>query len=183
MGEAFRILEKTMLLELTYPTTHTGIPVYPDLKRAPKLFWIDTGLINYSAGIQKEIFGAKDITDVWRGSIAEQIVAQELLVSDYRVSHKRGFWVRNKQGSDAEVDFILQFENKIIPVEVKSGHNSKLKSLHLFMEEAGHSTAIRIWSQPFSIDQAKTSTGKEFNLINIPFYYTSLIKKILEEVN
>jgi predicted AAA+ superfamily ATPase len=181
MGEAFRVLEKTMLLELTYPTTHSYLPAHPDLKRSPKLFWLDTGLVNYSAGIQKEVFGAKEIIDVWRGAIAEQVVAQELLASDYRVSHRRNFWVRDKQGSDAEVDFIVQHESRIIPVEVKSGHNSKLKSLHLFMEQANHSTAIRIWSNPLSVDKVKTATGKEFTLINIPFYYTSFIKKIVEE--
>jgi predicted AAA+ superfamily ATPase len=180
MGEAFRTLEKTMLLELTYPTTHNNIPVYPDLKRSPKLLWLDTGLVNYSAGIQKEVFGAKDIIDVWRGAIAEQITAQELLASDCRVSHKRKFWVRDKQGSDAEVDFILQWDSKVIPIEVKSGHNSRLRSLHLFMENANHATAVRIWSQPFSVDKVKTLNGKEFNLINVPFYYSGFIKEILE---
>jgi predicted AAA+ superfamily ATPase len=178
-GEAFRTLEKTMLLELTYPSTHTNIPVFPDLKRSPKLFWLDTGLVNYSAGIQKQIFGAKDILDVWKGDIAEHIVAQELLASDNRVSHKRNFWVRDKKGSDAEVDFIIQYEDKIVPIEVKSGHNSKLKSLHIFMDNANHATAIRIWSNPFSVDKVTTSTGKKFKLINVPFYYTRFLKDLL----
>jgi predicted AAA+ superfamily ATPase len=42
MGEAFRTLEKTMLLELTYPTIGFTIPIVTELKRAPKLFWIET---------------------------------------------------------------------------------------------------------------------------------------------
>ena len=45
----------------------------------PKLVWLDTGLVNYAAQVQKEVLGAKDIMDAWRGMIAEQIVAQELL--------------------------------------------------------------------------------------------------------
>jgi predicted AAA+ superfamily ATPase len=182
MGEAFRTLAKTMLLELTYPTTNINPPVYPDLKRSPKLFWLDTGLVNYSARIQKEVFGAKDIMDIWRGMIAEQIVAQELLASDYRVSHKRNFWVRDKQGSDAEVDFILQHDSRIIPVEVKSGHNSKLKSLHLFMENSNQSTAIRIWSNPFSIDKVTTQQGKAFDLVNVPFYYSGFLEPLLAKI-
>jgi uncharacterized protein len=136
-------------------------------------------LVNYSAKLQKEVFGSKDILDAWRGHIAEQVVAQELLASDYRVSHRRNFWVREKKGSDAEIDFIIQHENRIIPVEVKSGHNAKLKSLHLFMEETNHTIAVRVWSKPLSIDAIQTQSGKKFTLINVPFYYIGRLDSIL----
>jgi uncharacterized protein len=181
MGEAFRILEKTMLLELIYPTTHFSIPIFPELKRSPKLIWIDTGLVNYAAKLQKEVFGSKDILDAWRGKIAEQIVAQELMARDYRVSNKRAFWIRDKKGSDAEVDFIIQHNNLIIPIEVKSGHNAKLKSLHIFMENTNHNIAVRVWSKPFSIDKITTVHGKEFTLYNLPFYYVGVVEKFLSE--
>ncbi|MDP4292035.1 MAG: DUF4143 domain-containing protein, partial [Bacteroidota bacterium] len=179
MGEAFRTLEKTMLLELVYPSVGNTIPIVTELRRSPKLLWLDVGLVNYSAKLQKEVFGSKDILDAWRGHIAEQVVAQELLTSDYRVSHRRNFWVREKKGSDAEVDFIIQYENKVIPIEVKSGHNAKLKSLHIFMEQTNHSTAVRVWSNPFSVDKVKTPSGKEFDLLNVPFYYIGVLDAIL----
>jgi len=171
MGEAFRTLEKAMLLELVYPTTGYIMPVHPELRRAPKLLWLDTGLINYAVNIQKEVFGAKDIMDAWRGQIAEHIVAQEILASDSRVSYKRSYWIRDKKGSDAEVDFVVLQDDKVIPIEIKSGHNAHLKSLHLFMDGTNHNTAIRVWSNPYSVDQVKTIAGKEFNLYNLPFYY------------
>lgn len=179
MGEAFRALEKTMLLELVYPTIHARLPVNPELNRSPKLLWLDTGLVNYAAGLQKEVFNAKDIMDAWRGSVAEQIVAQELLSADYSMSGKRRFWVREKKGSDAEVDFIIQTENGIIPVEVKSGHNSKLKSLHAFMDLSNQNIAVRVWSKPFSIDTVTTTEGKEFKLFNVPFYYVGVLSQLL----
>ena len=179
MGEAFRILEKTMLLELVYPATACQSPAPVDLKRAPKLLWSDVGLVNYVANIQKEVFGAADILDAWRGKIAEQVVAQELLALDNRVSNHRNFWVREKKGSNAEVDFVMQYEGLLIPVEVKSGHNAKLKSLHLFMDEAPHNIAIRVWSQPFSVDEITTQSGKNFKLINLPFYYIGALEKVL----
>ena len=181
MGEAFRMLAKTMLLELSYPTTHTQLPFFPDMKRSPKLFWVDTGLVNYAANVQKEVFGANDILDVWRGAVAEQIVAQELLASDNRVSTHRNFWVRDKQGSDAEVDLVLPYDGKLIPVEVKSGHNARLTSLHLFMDKSLHRTAIRIWSQPLSVNKVKTQTGKEFTLLNVPFYYAGFLREIIDK--
>ena len=179
MGEAFRTLEKTFILELCNPTTDTLVPITKDLKRSPKLLWLDCGLVNYTANVQKEVFGAMDILDAWRGKIAEQIVAQELLALNSRVSNMRNFWVRNKKDSEAEVDFVLQFDNKVIPIEIKSGHNSKLRSLHLFMDEAPHNIAVRVWSQPFSIDEVTTREGKIFKLINLPFYYIGRLKEIL----
>jgi len=181
MGEAFRTLEKTMLLELVYPAISTLLPASADLKRSPKLIWNDVGLVNYAANIQQEIFGSKDILDAYRGKIAEQIVAQELLAHETRVSAQRAFWVREKKGSDAEIDFILQYESKIIPIEVKSGHNAKLRSLHLFMDEAPHDIAVRVWSQPFSIDEVITPTGKKFKLLNVPFYYVGGLKELLDK--
>ena len=180
MGEAFRTLEKTMLLELVYPTTNTVLPITSDLKRSPKLIWIDSGLVNYVAGIQKEVFGAKDILDVWRGDIAEQIVAQELIVNDYNVSSKRKYWMRGKKGSDAEIDFIMQHDGAVIPVEVKSGHNAKLKSLQLFMENSLAENAVRIWSKDFSVDEITLSSGKKFHLYNVPFYYAAQLKQIFD---
>jgi len=182
MGEAFRTLEKTFVLELCHPTTDTLVPITKDLKRSPKLLWLDCGLANYAANVQKEVFGATDILDVWRGKIAEQIVAQELLALDCRVSNMRNFWVRNKKDSEAEVDFVLSFDNKVIPIEVKSGHNAKLRSLHLFMDEAPHDIAVRVWTQPFSIDEVKTHQGKNFKLINLPFYYVGRLEEILNNV-
>jgi predicted AAA+ superfamily ATPase len=181
MSEAFRTLEKTFVLELCYPATDCFVPLAKDLKRSPKLLWLDCGLVNYAAGVQKEVFGATDILDAWRGKIAEQIVAQELLALDSRVSNQRNFWIRNKKDSDAEIDFLLQHDGKVIPIEVKSGHNAKLKSLHLFIDEAPHDIAVRVWSHPFSIDEVTTQKGKKFRLINLPFYYVGVLAEILEQ--
>jgi predicted AAA+ superfamily ATPase len=76
-------------------------------------------LVNYTANVQKEVFGAADILDAWRGKIAEQVVAQELFALDSRVSNQRNFWVRNRKDSDAEVDFVLQYDSRIIPMADK----------------------------------------------------------------
>jgi predicted AAA+ superfamily ATPase len=180
VGEAFRTLEKTMLLELVYPTLHTAMPLTTELKRSPKLIWVDAGLVNYVADIQKEIFGAKDILDVWRGSIAEQIVAQELVANDYNVLTKRKYWVRDKKGSEAEIDFIIQKDGKIYPVEVKSGQNVKLKSLRIFMENSTADIAVRVWSGNFSIDEITLPNRKTYKLYNVPFYYVGRLRQVLE---
>jgi predicted AAA+ superfamily ATPase len=182
MSLAFQTIQKAMLLELAYPTSQTQMPLSQNFRKHPKLLWLDTGLVNYFSGIQKEVFSTKNISDVWRGRVAEHIVAQELLTLDDNTLSKRYFWRRDKDGSDAEVDFVYKFESKAIPVEVKSGHNNKLKSLHLFMDECPHDIAVRVWSQPFQIDEVTTQKGKKFRLINLPFYYVGVMEKILSEM-
>lgn len=181
MGEAFRVLEKAFLLELSYPTTSTAIPILPDLKKSPKLLWLDTGLVNYSIGLQKELFGINDISELWKGKIAEHIVAQELLSISDLVSAKRNFWVREARNSQAEVDFLYSYEGEIIPIEVKSGDNSKLKSLHLFMEESPVNKAVRFWNNPLSLDTITLPSGKQYALLNLPLYYAGQLPAILDK--
>jgi len=181
VGEAFRLLEKTMLLELAYPTTSVQLPLLTARSRKPKLIWLDGGIVNYVAGVRKELFSAKDILDVWRGIFAEQIVSQELIALETSVNRSRQFWVREKTTSSAEVDFVINFDGKAIPLEVKSGTNSKLKSMHLFMEEAPHDVAVRVWSHPLSVDVVRTQSGKEFRLINVPFYYVCVLERVLDK--
>jgi predicted AAA+ superfamily ATPase len=181
MGEAMRTLEKALLLELSYPTTSALTPIQPDLKKSPKLLWIDTGLVNYSAGLQRELFGIKDISESWKGKIAEHIVGQELLSSSTKVSEKRCFWVREAKNSQAEIDFIFQYEGQLIPIEVKSGNCSTLKSLHSFMESSTQDIAIRFWNNPFSNDLITLPSGKKYTLYNLPFYYAGQLEVFLRK--
>lgn len=179
VGEAFRLLEKAMLLELVYPTTATNVPAMSELKRAPKLIWLDTGLVNYAAQVQRQVLGAKDIMDAWRGVIAEHVVAQELLTLTDKVSQKRNFWVRGSSDSSAEVDFVWVQDSMVYPIEVKSGHNAHLRSLHSFLDRSAQSTGIRVWSQPYSEDAIRTMGGKECRLLNVPFYMVGSLNRIL----
>ena len=179
MGEAFRTLEKAMLLELSYPSTEVMLPIMPDLKKSPKLLWLDTGIVNYVAGLHQELFGIQNISDAWRGKIAEHIVAQSLLSCNDSVLARRYFWVREAKNSQAEIDFVLQHGTQLLPVEVKSGDNSKLKSLHLFMEQSAGTLAVRFWNNALSKDTVTLPSGKAYTLINVPFYYAECLEEVL----
>ncbi len=183
VGEAFRTLEKALLLELVYPTTSVTLPILPDMKRSPKLIWLDAGLVNYAAGIQRDVFAARDILDVWRGAIAEQLVAQELLTLSDRVSARRAFWVRSKSGASAEVDFVWSYEGRLIPIEVKSGHNAHLRSLHSFVSQNDACTlAVRVWGEPLSQDQVQTASGRTFTLLNVPYYMVGMLGTLVDRI-
>jgi predicted AAA+ superfamily ATPase len=123
-----------------------------------------------------------DLLDTWRGRAAEQIVAQEFTALHFEVGKKNNFWVRNKRGSTAEVDFVYEWNGIVFPVEVKSGHNAHLKSLHQFMLEANHDLAIRVWSGKYSVDIVQNLEGKSFKLINLPFYMIAALPNILAKL-
>jgi len=179
VSEAFRLLQKAMLLEIVYPTTSVVVPALSEERRKPKLIMLDTGLTNYQAGLRRELIGANDILDVWRGYLAEQVVAQELLTLNNKVSQRRQFWV--KGNGSAEVDYVLTSGSRLYPIEVKSGHNAHLRSIHSFMDQAPVDIGIRIWSGAYSIDNVQTTIGKKpFRLVNLPFYMIGNIEKIIE---
>ena len=94
------------------------------------------------------------MVDSWRGHIAEQITAQELLALEDRVGQHRSFWARPNNG--AEVDFVIAHDSKLYPIEVKSGTNAHLRSLQVFMDNSDADIAIRIWSKPYSVDNVQT---------------------------
>jgi uncharacterized protein len=182
MAETLRTLEKALLLELVYPTTDTKLPVRKDLKKKPKLMWLDTGLVNYAASLQNELYNKEDISDAWRGLIAEHIVGQEIIGASNRFLEERHFWVREARNSQAELDFLFISANHgIVPVEVKSGDSSRLKSLQLFMQSSPSDIAIRFWGSFESKNKIKTPSGKEFTLFNLPYYYAGFIDKYLNE--
>ena len=180
MSEVLQMLEKAMLIHLVFPTTQADAPFMPDVKKSPKLQALDTGLVNYFSGLQRELFGTRDLNAHYQGKIAEHIVGQELLSSNYNVLNCLHFWVRDKKQSDAEVDFLYQFDGQMIPVEVKSGRSGKLRSLLQFLDMSNISVAVRFYAGDFQVEEHKTLTGKPFKLINIPYFLAGKLKEYLE---
>ena len=181
IDESLQILEKALLLQRLYPVTDTQLPLTPNHKRSPKLQLLDTGLMNYFAGLQTEVFGTTDLNAVYGGKVIEHLVGQELYASQTSMIFKLHFWIREKKQSNAEVDFVLAHENKVIPVEVKSGASGRLRSLHQFIDRADHASAVRLYAGKFSVEKAVTLAGKEYQLVNLPYYLASRVERYLEE--
>lgn len=177
------LLERAYLLSLDYPITTVAAPALPAKRRSPKLIMVDTGLTNFMAGIQLEYLQNKNLLDTWRGRAAEHIVAQELrVVLDRHYHEQQYFWMRDKKGATAEVDFVWQAGADIIPIEVKAGTNAHLRSLHTFVNACDRpAVAVRVWSGPLSVQDIATPapTQKPFRLINLPFYYVGQLDKVL----
>jgi uncharacterized protein len=175
MGEALRTLEKALLLELIYPCTAVTIPLMKDIKKSPRLQILDTGLLNYYVGLQKDIIGTNDLNTIYQGTVIEHLVGQELLAAQYSTLHALHFWVREKKESTAEVDYLIQYDGLVIPVEVKSGKEGALRSMHNFMELAPHSLGVRLYAGELVISEAFTQSGKRYQILNLPYYLASQI--------
>lgn len=179
MGDALRTLEKTMLIALLYPLTNAQLPALPNYKKSPRLQVLDTGLMNYLLQIQKEIISTEDLQQVYQGTMIEHLAGQELLAHQYNALSTLYFWVREKNTSNAEVDYIYPYEGKLIPIEVKAGKEGSLRSLHQYMNAAPHDKAVRLYAGKLAISTVTTIEGKTFQLLNLPYFLASEMEAYL----
>ncbi len=104
-----------------------------------KLYLHDVGLLLAMSGIDSSsIIEGNALFAQFNGAIAEQYVMQQLALESNRYI---GYWTNDR--STSEVDFVVQVEGKVIPIEVKSGENLKAKSFKLFCEKYGPKGAVR----------------------------------------
>ena len=185
VGSGMRKLERAMLLYLRYPVTQKDLPLIPDKKMRPRLQILDSGLMNYSLGIHAVYFQKIQLSDIYRGNLAEQMIWQELLCLHNRELVRPSFWVREKKQSNAEIDFLYSWNGELIPIEVKSGKDGTLKSLHQFIDSGGKDFAIRFYDGPFSVVETHTPPGPgregtNYRLMNLPHYCAGKISEYLQ---
>ena len=111
-----------------------------------KLYLSDVGLMAAFAGILPENIIRNELSDVYRGSLAENYVAQTLKAGGYDLY----YWTNDSPS--LEVDFLIQKEGKVIPIEVKSGQNVHAKSLKHFEKMYQPDKIIRMSEKNFGTD-------------------------------
>ena len=118
-----------------------------------KIIFLDVALCQAILGHDLASWFLNPTTEfVNRGSVAEAFVGQELLCySTPQRKQNLYFWKRDKPASQAEVDYLSDFQGAVVPIEVKHGAGSTLRSLHLFLNHHPHSPGgIRFSSLPGS---------------------------------
>ena len=139
---------------LVYKIDRTSTPRIPlsayEDREHFKIYMLDSGLLCVKAGIDVSAFSSdcKAIFTEFKGSLAEQFVVQELKVSGYSNLY---YW--GNDSGKAEVDFIMQHKNEIIPIEVKSSVNTKSQSLSVYMEKYHPAHAVRISLKNFGMNR------------------------------
>ena len=134
---------------LVYTVTHTaanGVPVGSEVNpKYRRCMLFDTGLHQRLLNLDiAQILVADDFETINKGTIAEMFVGHELLKeADSLLKHDLYCWHREAKNANAQVDYIVQIGQKIVPVEVKSGKKGSMNSLYTFMDEKKCNYGIR----------------------------------------
>jgi predicted AAA+ superfamily ATPase len=117
-----------------------------------KMLLLDTGILQRLLNLPlSPILLNDDFSVINKGSIAELFVGLELLKSyPLNWGPQLYYWQREKPGSLAEVDYVIQKNEAIIPIEVKSGTTGAMQSLHLFLKEKNIAYGIRTSLENFA---------------------------------
>lgn len=151
--DALELLVKAGLVLKTFHTSANGIPLGAEIdERAFKAIVADTGLHQRLLGLDlKELVTLEDAAFANRGSLAEVYAALQLAShSSMRHRPELYYWHRDAPNATAEVDFVLQRGNGILPVEVKSGVRGAMKSLRIFLAEKRIDAGVRVSLENFA---------------------------------
>jgi predicted AAA+ superfamily ATPase len=150
-------VELLIMAGLVIPVTHTsanGLPLGAEINpKFRKLILIDTGIFQRLLGLQlSDILLNDDFDAINKGGIAEMFAGLELLKSSSCYQQLQlYYWQREEKNARAEVDFVVQKDMEIVPIEVKSGKQGKMQSMHLFMKEKNSKMGIRTSLENFSV--------------------------------
>ncbi len=151
--EALDLLEMAGLVYKVYHSSGQGVPLGSEVNfKKFKCLLHDSGIFQQIVGLRiTDLIIAENIDMLNKGNIAEAFAGVELIkYSQAEEKQQLYYWHREKRGSNAEVDYLLEQETQIVPVEVKSGSTGKMQSLNLFINEKKSSKGIRISLENFS---------------------------------
>jgi predicted AAA+ superfamily ATPase len=172
-----QIKESMELLELAgvvYPVIHTsanGLPLAAEMNtKHCKYLIFDTGILQRFLRLDLgQLLTAESLEQVNRGALAELFVGLELLKSAPSANPTQlYYWQREKRGSIAEIDYVVQCNTDIVPVEVKSGTKGSMQSMFQFLSEKNYPYGIRCSMENFGTYQ---------NIKVYPLYAVSRIGK------
>ena len=185
LKSALKLLCQARMAHRVYNTAGNGVPLAAEInEKFFKVIFLDVGLVSAILNLRLDnIYQITDINFINSGGISEQVVGQLLsTIEPFYISPSLYYWVRETKNANAEIDYLLQQETTILPIEVKSGSTGSLKSLHLFMELKKLPHALRINSSVPSQILVQTKTHQkpiQYLLYSLPFYLTEQIHRLL----
>lgn len=182
VSRTFDILHEAMLVERIFPTTRTAQPLVGKPKAAPKAQFLDVGLCTHALSLTRDQLREKLVSSGFSGGLCEAFAGQEILAGDARRRGPLFFWVREEKAACAELDFLIQSGERILPVEVKSGSHGSLKSLHQFLRRSGTDVGIRIYGGPLRLERQHVvlpdGTELRYRLLSVPFYLAFRLREL-----
>jgi hypothetical protein len=184
--KALKLLGQARICHQVTSCSANGIPLLAEQKEKYfKQIFLDTGLCHAALGLNfKGIHQLSSLSFINNGGIAEQVVGQLLrTIFPFYIEPKLHYWQRHEKGGEAEIDYVIQLGQSIIPIEVKAGSTGSLKSLHMFMGLKQLSLAARINAEtPSQVEVAvknQLDQNVRYQLISLPFYLIEQIPRLL----
>ena len=157
----------------------------PSAKRLPlsttenekkfKVFFLDTGLVSRSNKLSINNLTNPEVLLLNKGNLMEQFAAQEFIAyQNYFDRAQLFFWARDKRGSQAEIDFLTNVNDLILPIEVKAGPQSRSKSLKLFLEER---------NLPLGIHISALKPERKDKILRIPLYLIGELERLVKSLD
>ena len=150
---ALFLLEKAKVAHVIHHTSANGLPLGAEVNPALlKVIFLDVALMQSLLGIEYGHWIVDPVKSMVNlGAVTENFVGQEILAySNPTMPAKLYYWARESRGSSAEVDYVTQIRDDVIPLEVKSGVTGSLKSLHIFMNAKKSPYGIHLSQKNFS---------------------------------
>ena len=161
LAPALALLEKAGLIYKVKRTSAQGVPLgaQADLNDF-KVIFLDVGLSQALLKLDIASWFIDPLgTFVNKGMIVEAFVGQEILTyADPIMKEELFYWSREVRASEAEVDYVVQIKERVVPVEVKSSGSKRIKSTQIFLELHRNSTyGIRFWAENYAKDATISS--------------------------
>ena len=176
---ALEALCKARVAQQVFHSSGNGVPLRAERKdNLYKVLFLDVGLMGNQLGLRiKDLVDPSSLIRVNEGSLAEQWIGQHLL--DLRTPSQTpelSYWVREKTGSLAEVDYLFSHGPFVIPVKVKAGPSTKAQSLQVFLSEKKKSPV----AVHFSLNPAEFDPDRK--ILSLPFYLIEQLPRILDSL-
>lgn len=188
LKQVLDLLSKARICHTVWSCAANGVPLATELnEKFFKTIFLDVGLCSAALGLNlKQIYSLTDLILINNGGLAEQVTGQLLrTIHPAYIEPALYYWLREERTTNAEIDYVIQHHNQVIPLEVKAGSTGSLKSLHVFMGLKKLSLAVRVNADlpmltPVSV---KNHAGElvEYRLLSIPFYLIGQLSRLLEE--
>ena len=184
---ALHKLEISRIIKLVRHSNSIISPLEYGSKEIFKPQFLDIGLLNHQQKIR--LIETDTLMTLHEGSLAEQYTGQEMLtIAPYFMERELFYWLRETRNSSAELDYLWEYNNQIIPVEVKSGKSGTLKSLYVYAFEKNKNYGVRLNINPPSVEQVETTIRikaknqrVKFKLLSLPLYLSYRIDELLED--
>lgn len=153
MQNALDLLVMAGLAYKVYHTSASGLPLGAQINlKKYKVLFFDVGIFQQIAGLDiTTILTAENVNTLNKGNIAELFAGLEIIANtNPEIPANLYYWHRESKSSNAEIDYVIQLYNNIIPIEVKAGTKGAMQSLYFFLDDKKIDYGIRISLENFS---------------------------------